>query len=149
MAKNKLTDEQKVEIIAAYVECQNINKVAKMFNLAWITVKKVIDADKDCEKKLELKKYENIEDMKTFMDLRKYKVMQIMDMCLDDLLENDGQKIKKSRGTEITTMFGTLNDKYIDIPNMGEVIKAGNLLEAISKQAKNMYDEDKNDKGVE
>lgn len=146
MGRKKLTDEERKKIVALYVECQNMNEVARQFNVSWQTIKNIVSAEESTLKRLEEKKTENVLDMLEFLDSRKGKVMDFIDLCLKYVV--DEEKLKKCRPTEIMTAMAIGIDKFMIVPNMNGEGKAGNLLEAISKQAKNLYDEDNVKEGV-
>lgn len=143
MGRKKLTDEERKKIVALYVECQNMNEVARQFNVSWQTIKNIVSAEESTLKRLEEKKQENTLDMIEWLDQNKWMMQSVMYRCLTCL--DDPERYNKVRPSELATVFGIMYDKSIGIPNMGAEGKSGNLLEAISKQAKDVYDEDKHD----
>lgn len=116
MAKH-LTDKQKKRIIADYVELGSYNAVAKKYKIADTTVKRIVQANPETQKKAEDKKEKNTKDILEHMETKKWKVLQIMDAYLDALL--DPQRIEKSTTAQLTTALGTLIDKWSAIGGAG------------------------------
>ena len=54
--KTKLTDKQKKQIIADYVDCNNYSEVARKHKISDTTVRKIVKTDEDFFTKLEKKK---------------------------------------------------------------------------------------------
>lgn len=106
----RLTDKQKKKIIADYVELGSYNAVAKKYRIADSTVKRVVLADSETQRKVELKKDENTADILAHMETKKSTVNQIIDRYLIALLDED--KIAKSTPAQLTTALGTLIDKF-------------------------------------
>ena len=59
----KLTDKQKKEIIADYVECRNYSEVGRKHGVADNTVREIVLSNKDISEKLEQKSKENTEEV--------------------------------------------------------------------------------------
>lgn len=55
MAK-RLTDKEKKQIIAYYIECQNLRETARKFNVSPDTVKRLTKDNKEIEQNLAQKK---------------------------------------------------------------------------------------------
>ena len=55
----KLTDLEKQQIIADYIETQNYSEVAKKYNRSVETIRNVVKDNKDVREKLKQKKQEN------------------------------------------------------------------------------------------
>ena len=106
----RLTDRQKKQIVADYLECQSINLAAKRNGVSWGSAQKAILGDGDFEKKLEDKKDQNTADILKHMEGQKEKVCQIIDLYLNELL-NVGQ-FKNLTPSQLTTALGTLIDKW-------------------------------------
>ena len=105
----RLTDKQKKKIIADYVELGSYNAVAKRNGVADTTVKRIVQADTEMQKKAEHKKDENTADILSYMDRQKERVCDIIDIALETLPE----KIINARtASEVTTALGTLIDKF-------------------------------------
>lgn len=119
MAKH-LTDKEKKKIAAYWVECQNYSETARKFKVSDYTVKKIISDDSKTLKKLEQKKEENTQDMITYMETKKQKVFDFIDLVLDDIKTEE--KIKKTPINQLVTSVGILMDKYSD-SNQGNDVK--------------------------
>lgn len=105
-----LTDKQKKEIIADYVECGSYNAVAKKHKVSATTVKNLVKKDAESVKKCEQKKEENTADILAHMEEKKDVVNQIIDTYLAALL--DPERIAKANPSQLTTALGTLIDKF-------------------------------------
>ena len=106
----RLTDKRKKQIIADYVELGSYNAVAKKHHIADSTVQRVVLADGETQRKIELKKDENTADILAHMETKKSTVNQIIDRYLIALLDED--KIAKATPAQLTTALGTLIDKF-------------------------------------
>ena len=73
----RLTDKQKKEIMADYMESGSYNATAKKFGVSDITVKRICQRDSELLKKVEQKKKKNTLDMLAYMDSRNLKVYEI------------------------------------------------------------------------
>lgn len=129
----RLTDKQKKKIIADYIEMQSYNAVAKKHGVADGTVKKVVMADKEFQKKLEQKKQENTADILAYMDSKKEVVCCIIGEYLTALLDKD--KIQKATTVQLSTTLGTLIDKFTAA---GVNIGDNNEPDALSKSLEEM-----------
>lgn len=148
----RLTDKQKKEIIADYVEVGSYNAVAKKHGISDKTVKAVVGSDSEFTKKSEEKKEQNTADILAHMGSKKDVVNRIIDRYLDALL--DEKKIASATPAQLTTALGTLIDKF----TMARAAEAGKnrkddpLTAALKEEAERMdrgnIDETKTDSGV-
>lgn len=106
----RLTDKQKKKIIADYVQCQNYRAVAKQNGVSPNTVRKIVASSPDTEQKCTIKKEQNTQDMLSYMDSRKERVQEIIDVYLGVL--TDSEKLEGATLQQITTALGTLIDKW-------------------------------------
>lgn len=109
MAK-RLTDKQRKQIVADYVECENYMAVSRKYKISATTVKNIVNANPDSVKRCGLKKEQNTLDMLSFMDSRKEQAQSFVDLCLSYL--SDPEKLEKAKVNEITTAMGTVIDKF-------------------------------------
>lgn len=116
MAKH-LTDKQKKQIIADYVELESYNAVAKKYGVSANTVKTIVISDSEIAKNCKEKKEQNTKDILSHMEQKKDKVCEIVDKYLDALL--DSKKIEKATTSQLTTALGTLIDKWTAIGGSG------------------------------
>lgn len=110
MGAQRLTDKQKKKIIADYVQCQNYRAVAKQNGVSPNTVRKIVASSPDTEQKCTIKKEQNTQDMLSYMDSRKERVQEIIDVYLGVL--TDPEKLEGATLQQITTALGTLIDKW-------------------------------------
>lgn len=111
MGAQRLTDKQKKKIIADYVQLQNYTKTAKLNGVSDTTVKRLIStAPSEMLKKVEQKKEQNTLEMLDYMDSKKERVQEIIDVYLGVL--TDPEKLEGATLQQITTALGTLIDKW-------------------------------------
>lgn len=107
----RLTDKQKKQIIADYVELGSYNAVARKRKVSVETVKRyVLKSDEIVKKKIQKKEEENTADILAHMDTKRNMVNQIIDVYLARLL--DPEVIAKATPSQLTTALGTLIDKF-------------------------------------
>ena len=109
----RLTDLQKRKIIADYVELGSYNAVGKINGVADTTVKRIVSSDVETLKKVEEKKEKNTADILAHMEKRKDKVIEIIDVYLDQLLNQ--AVLNRANPSQLTTALGTLIDKFTAI----------------------------------
>lgn len=112
MAKH-LTDKQKKQIIADYVECGSYNAVAKKYKVAPSTVKRLCDKDPETQQNAIHKKKQNTIDMLDFLEGKKQIAFDVISKCLDVL--NNEEKLYSASPAQISTTMGTVIDKFIDV----------------------------------
>lgn len=105
----RLTDKQKKKIIADYLETESYNATAKLNGVADTTVKRVVQSCGDFMEKAEQKKGENDADIAAYMDSKRDRVCEIIEIGLDVLPE---KIIGAKTASEVTTALGTLIDKW-------------------------------------
>lgn len=134
----RLTDKQKKQIIADYVELGSYNAVAKRNGISDKTVKSIVLSDPEFAKMSEVKKEQNTADILAHMETKRDKVNEIIDAYLDRLL--DPVVIMKATPSQLTTALGTLIDKF----TMSKVTTAGTereedpLSKALREEAERM-----------
>lgn len=109
----KLTDKQKKEIIACYVECQNYSETGRKFNVSDEYVRKLVKNNKDSWKELEEKSRENTEDVLKAMEKRNKKKIQLIDKIFEAM---DGKLDNVDMFTNIkdlATAYGIIMDKEL------------------------------------
>ncbi len=109
----RITDKQKKQIIADYIECGSYNAVAKKYGISDKTVKAVVVADPEFAKKSEQKKDENATSILDHMGSKRDVVKEIITKGLDAL--NDPEKLAAAAPSQITTALGTLIDKFVPV----------------------------------
>lgn len=135
MAKH-LTDKQKKQVIAAYVECGSYNAVAKKFGISDTTVKRVILNNPETMEKVEHKKAQNTADILEYMESQKMVVCQFIGKALEAMM-NDG-KLASATINQISTALGTVIDKWTGNSNNNLGLKRpeNNLFEVLKESIK-------------
>lgn len=105
----RITDKQKKRIIADYIETGSYNRTAKINGVALNTVKNIVLANEDIAEMCNQKKEQNRIDMLAFMDSRKEKMQEAIDLHLAAL--TDPEKIKAGTLSQVATSFGIIVDK--------------------------------------
>ncbi len=113
MGAQRLTDKQKKKIIADYVQLQSYRAAARQNGVSDATVRKIVKGDPESSQKCALKKEENAQDMLSYMDSKKERVQEIIDVYLGAL--TDPEKLEGATLQQITTALGTLIDKWTAI----------------------------------
>lgn len=137
MAK-RLTDKQRKEIIADYVELGSYRAVAKKHGVTHQTVKRVAEECTQITQKIQHKKEQNTADILAHMDSKKDDVNRVIDRYLAALL--DEERIAKASPAQLTTAMGTLIDKFTAIkPMSGEnAAEDDPLTKALMEEAERM-----------
>lgn len=110
MGAQRLTDKKKKKIIADYVQLQSYRAAARQNGVSDATVRKIVKGDPESSQKCALKKEENAQDMLSYMDSKKERVQEIIDVYLGVL--TDPEKLEGATLQQITTALGTLIDKW-------------------------------------
>ncbi len=113
----RLTDKQKKQIIADYVQIGSYNATAKANGVSLNTVKKIVQENADIAQKCNHKKEQNTLDMLAFMDSRKEKAQNIIDIYLAALV--DPEKVDGAPLTAIATSLGIIVDKFTKTTRSG------------------------------
>lgn len=109
MAKH-LTDKQKKQIIADYVELGSYAAVARKHKVSDKTVKSVVISDPETTRKSEQKKEQNTADILAFMEGKKQDVCDIISLYLEYLKDPD--KLERASVQSIATSLGIVIDKF-------------------------------------
>lgn len=149
MGAQRLTDKQKKKIIADYVQCQNYRAVAKQNGVSPNTVRKIVASSPDTEQKCTIKKEQNTQDMLSYMESKKVRVQEIIDVYLGVL--TDPEKLEGATLQQITTALGTLIDKWtaIDDRKKGDSVNGDTPADELSKALFEISDGGENATGSE
>lgn len=109
---SRLTDKQKKEIMADYVETGSYRATAKRFSVSDNTVRKICAQNADIMQKCAQKREQNTKDMLAYMDSRKEQAQKIIDKYLEKLA--DPEKLEKATVAQIATAMGIVVDKFMD-----------------------------------
>ena len=107
-----LTDKQKKQIIADYVELGSYAAVARKHRISDKTVKSVVISDPETTRKSEQKKEQNTADILAFMDGKKQDVCSIISLYLKALQDPD--KLSRASLQSIATSLAIIIDKLTD-----------------------------------
>ena len=125
-----LTDKQKKEIIASYVECENYSEVGRRFNLDEKTIRNIVKNDKEFPKIAEQKREENTKEVLDAMKERNGKKIAIIDKIFE-AMEGKLEKIDMFTNIkDLATAYGIIMDKELKIREL-------NLKEQEIKENKN------------
>lgn len=116
--KTKLTDKQKKQIIADYVDCNNYSEVARKHKISDTTVRKIVKTDEDCLKKLEQKKEENTQDVLEYMDSLKERKKLIVDKLLKAIEEKAENLDSFTNIKDVASAYGIIIDKELKIKEL-------------------------------
>lgn len=118
----RLTDKQRKQVIADYIELGSYRAVAKKYGVTADTVRRAVLQDKTTTQKATQKKEANTNDILAHMDSKKDTVNEIIDKALDVL--NDQQKLTKTSPMQIATMLGIVIDKFTGTRHVVEKLRA-------------------------
>lgn len=107
----RLTDRQKKKLVADYIDLQSYNAVSKIYGVSRQTVKNIVEKEPDIGQRLQQKKDENTQEAISYLDGRRSKIEEAIDLHLDVLTNKD--KIAAATLSQVSTSFGTLVDKLL------------------------------------
>lgn len=115
----KLTDRQKKKIIADYVENGNYSETARLNNTTDVTVRRVVEEDKDnILKKVEQKKDENTEDMLEYLQNKRDDKKRVVELCFRALEDKLASPDMFTSVKDIITVYGIIADKELKYADM-------------------------------
>lgn len=115
----KLTDRQKKKIIADYVENGNYSETARLNNTTDVTVRRVVEEDKDnVLKKIEQKKEENTEDMLEYLQNKRDDKKRVVELCFKALEDKLASPDMFTSVKDIITVYGIIADKELKYADM-------------------------------
>ena len=137
----RLTDAEKKKIVADYVINQNYSETARLNNCSDKQVKRIIVANEEVAKKVEVKKQENTQNMLEWFTSQyatKQRILNKLLKAIEDKSEdNDINTIK-----ELATAYGIILDKELKMMEMQrgngsreDIMKVEELLEKIKDEA--------------
>ena len=107
----RLTDKEKKEIIAYYIECQNLRETARKFNVSPDTVKRLTQQEKDIEQNLTQKKQENTKSVLQELDKTKEKRINLLNKMIDKMNEKVDNIDMFTNVKDLATAYGIIVDK--------------------------------------
>ncbi len=119
----RLTDKQRKEIIAEYVDCQSYNKVAKKHKISATTVKKWVLKDVDSVKKCEQKKEENTQSMLSMIEQTNNKRLTVISKLVDAIDSKIDKVDQFTNVKDLASAYGVLIDKELKFAEMQNIKK--------------------------
>mgnify|MGYP002512033422 CR=1 FL=1 len=136
MKKHKLlSDFQKKQVIAERVAGKRIAEIAKEFGVADNTIRNILRNSEDFEQLCAEKKAEEAKNILDCMEEQSEKVSSIIRLGLDLLPE----KLQNANPTQISTVIGTLIDKWTLLRPKNE--EKGSATDPLSESLKNLAKE--------
>ena len=111
----KLTDLEKQQIIADYIETQNYSEVAKKYNRSVETIRNVVKYNEDVGKKLKQKKQENTQSTIEYMQTQHESKKRILDKILKAIEEKADNIDKFTNIKDLATAYGIILDKELKV----------------------------------
>lgn len=108
----RLNDLTRKHIQADYVETQNLSETARKFKVDVVTVKNIVEEDKEnISKKIKAKKEENTQSVLEYMESKTQIKKDIISMSLERLKE----KIQKDKlnPNDLIRVYGVMIDKEL------------------------------------
>lgn len=141
LGAKRLTDKQKKKIVADYVQLQSFRAAARQNGVSDATVRKLVKGEPESARMCAQKKKENAQEMLSYMESKKERVQEIIDVYLGEL--TDQEKLEGATLQQITTALGTLIDKWTaiddrrqkaDAENSGTTANENRLFELLAPQ---------------
>lgn len=133
MAK-RLTDKEKKQIIAYYIECQNLRETARKFNVSPDTVKRLTVEEKDIGQNLSQKRQENTKSVLQEMDSKKQKKIELLNKLLEAMDKKLDNVDMFTNIKDLATAYGIIMDKEIKIKELDNKNKDNqDVLERLDK----------------
>lgn len=111
----KLTDLEKQQIIADYIETQNYSEVAKKYNRSVETIRNVVKDNEDVRKKLKQKKEENTQSTIEYMKTQHESKKRILDKILKAIEEKADNIDMFTNIKDLATAYGIILDKELKV----------------------------------
>ncbi len=106
----RLTDKQKKQLVADYMVLESYRAVARLHGVSADSVKRAVEQSGEFVQKAARKKEDDAGSVLTYMGDNTKLVCEIIGRGLSALL--DDNKLKEATPSQITTMIGTLIDKW-------------------------------------
>lgn len=133
----RLTDKERKEIVAEYVDCQSYNRVAKNHKISATTVKKWVKQDTESVKKCEQKKEENTQSMLDMIAKTNNKRLSVISKIVDAIDEKVEKIDAFTNVKDLASAYGVLIDKELKFSEMQNLRNSQNKL-TISIPAKDI-----------
>lgn len=121
MAK-RLTDKEKKEIIAYYIECQSLRETARKFNREPSTIKRVIEKDDETQQEIKQKatqkRNENTKSVLETMESKKDAKISLLNKILEAMEKKVDNLDMFTSIKDLATAYGIILDKEIKIKEL-------------------------------
>lgn len=121
MAK-RLTDKEKKEIIAYYIECQNLRETARKFNREPSTIKRVVEKDDETQQEIKQKatekRNENTKSVLETMESKKDAKISLLNKILEAMEKKVDNLDMFTSIKDLATAYGIILDKEIKIKEL-------------------------------
>ncbi|MEG1519622.1 MAG: helix-turn-helix domain-containing protein [Clostridia bacterium] len=111
-----LSDLKRKKLIADYAVNHSYSETARINGVSANGVKKIVTsrtANPEFAQAVRAKNAQNSSDILEYMDSTKDRVCKLIDVYLEAMLDVD--KVDKAKLSELSTVFGTVIDKYIKV----------------------------------
>lgn len=130
-----LSDFQKKQVVAERIAGKRISEIAEKFGVAANTIRNILRNSEDFEQLCTEKKTEEVKNILDCMEEQSEKVASIIQLGLDLLPE----KLQNANPTQISTVIGTLIDKWTLLKPRSE--EKGSATDQLSESLKNLAKE--------
>lgn len=111
----KLTDKEKKKIIADYINNQNYSETGRMNNVSDMTVKRIVEKEKDVLEKVEQKRKENTQSTIEYMQTQHETKKRILDKILK-AIETKAEDVDMFTNIkDLATAYGIILDKELKV----------------------------------
>lgn len=118
----RLSDKEKKQIIAYYIECQNLRETARKFKREPSTIKRVIEKDdkmqQEIKQKATQKRNENTKSILESMEEKKNIKIQLLDKILNAMEKKVDNLDMFTNIKDLATAYGIILDKEIKIKEL-------------------------------
>jgi len=142
----KLTDKERKQIVADYIECGNYSEVARKWNKADNTIRRIVNGDKNFAKKVEQKSEENTKDIIEYMDSKKSDTQRVLTKLLHGIEVKADELDMLTDIKGLATAYGIILDKQLKILELqrgvgssDQLSKVEELLTKLDEEAKRWY----------
>ena len=138
----KITDLEKKNIVADYVDCQNYSEVARKYNVSVEAIRRIDKEDDEIVKKHATKKEENTQTTIEYMQTQHETKKRILDKILT-AIESKAEDVDMFTNIkDLATAYGIILDKELKVLELknrsadnSELTKLDELLKEIKKDA--------------
>ena len=131
---SKLTNKQRLEVIAAYTEGESKRSIARRYGVSDGTIRNICAKDPKVMQKCAQKRAEDIKSVLAHMETQKGRVCSVIDLILERIASPEN--LDAATLPQLATTLGILVDKYAAGEGMAASTRENNLFFAIVGNAK-------------